>query len=217
MLLVWDNDLNVACAIRAREREFIEHHGIFHLLECISVNSVDGYFATRQKISFDWKALKCVGLFLYSWDTGVVHSPEEYCATLRDHGEPVGHGLPAVAFDGLGSSIRIKDERQELWVYRGKEDREKLPGAPIEVVAEDLNSVYNCALIDGDWAVTDLESTPEGAVCPGLAGEICKSFCCIRQVLREAGVEVQQHLLELVLSLAEESIAAPFSTTTLGL
>lgn len=57
-----------------------------------------------------------------------------------------------VAFDvaGLESVILTADTRQELWVYGGDYIRDKSPGMPGEVVAQNLDAVYDSNFDDDD-------------------------------------------------------------------
>lgn len=61
-----DCDLDVLCTAAFRVLEFIEHHGIIRLLECIFVSLVVGYLAMRQMMTVAMSASRCVGSFLYS-------------------------------------------------------------------------------------------------------------------------------------------------------
>lgn len=67
--------------------------------------------------------------------------------------------------------------------------RDKSPGAYSEVVAEELDAVYNGDLDDGDWTVADLESTP-GVGVASRAKEIRNFYYRIQQVRWEAEMEV---------------------------
>lgn len=102
-------------------------------------------------MTIDWIAPGCVGRFPYLWDIGVVHPLDEYRATVRDNGEFVKRFIPSDAVVSLESFIRVEDERHELRVYCGEYIRDKLLGAPIEVVAKELNVVYNGDSDDDDW------------------------------------------------------------------
>lgn len=112
--------------------------------------------------------------------TRVVHFMKEYRATVRDHGKFAERFLPAVAFVGLGSFIQGEDARSELRTFRGELVRDKLPGAPSEVVAEDLGAVYNGDSEDGDWALADFESRI-GDTVAGSRREIRESLLRIQQ------------------------------------
>lgn len=60
MELVKDRDMAVFHAKPYQMREFIEHHEVFHLLECTSFVLVAGYLAMCQTLMVDWRALGCV-------------------------------------------------------------------------------------------------------------------------------------------------------------
>lgn len=77
--------------------------------------------------------------------------------------------------------------------YHGENVRDKWPGAPNGLVAEDLYAEYSGDLEDGDWVVIDPESALGGAVAAH-AREIRKSFCRIQQAQRETGMEVLRNL-----------------------
>lgn len=115
-----ERDLCVLCAVSFRGHEFVEHHGIFRLFECTSVDPVVGYLAISQVLTVDWSAPGCVCWFSYSWDTSVVHLLEKRHATERDHGESVKHFVLAVTVTSLGRFIRVEDSRRELLGYCGK-------------------------------------------------------------------------------------------------
>lgn len=83
----------------------------------------------------------------------------------------------------------MKDARRELWIYHGKYFRDKSPGTHSEVVADDLDDVYDGDLNDGDWALADLEPTTGGTVA-GHVREICESFRRNRQARWKADVEI---------------------------
>lgn len=83
--------------------------------------------------------------------------------------------LPTVVIVSLGSFIRVEDARQEVWVYHDEYVHHKLPDVSSEVVSEDSDDVFNGDLDNGNWAVADLGSTPEGAV-PGRTRKIRQSF-----------------------------------------
>lgn len=135
---------------------------------------------------------------------------------MRDQGESAKCFLPTVNVVSLESFIRVEDACRELRTYRGEDVCGKSPGAPSEVSAEDLDAVYDCDLDGGDWALIDLEATPDGTVA-GRAREIRESFRCILHARREDGGKVPQNLLELLCSLAEGPIATPSSEITSSL
>lgn len=105
MRLIRDRDLGFLCTVPSRVRELIEHHEIFRLLKSTSVNLVVDYLTTRQMMMVDWRAPGCIGWFSYPWDTCVVLPQEEYCATVRDHGESAERFLPDDAVISLESFI----------------------------------------------------------------------------------------------------------------
>lgn len=88
-----------------------------------------------------------------------------------------------------------------------------MPGAPTEVVAEGLHAVRNGDLDDRNRALAYSKSTPGGTVASH-AREFWESFRRIQQTRRKASLGVLQNLLELLSSLAEESIAAPSPAIT---
>lgn len=92
--------------------------------------------------------------------------------------------------------------------YRGEYLRDKLFGAPSEAVSENRNAFYDGDLDDGNWAMADLESTPEGSEA-GRAWKIRERFRRIREVSQEAGAEVPQNLLKLLSSLAKQPVLVP--------
>lgn len=90
---------------------------------------------------------------------------------MRDHGEPAEHFSSAVAIISLERIFRIEDARHDLWVYRGEYVRDRLPGAPCRLVADDLGAVYDDDLGDRDWARANFEPTRWGCCrwsCTGL-------------------------------------------------
>lgn len=56
-----DRELGDLCALPFQVCRFIEHHGIFCLLECTSVDPVVGYVVMGQMITVDWNAPGFVG------------------------------------------------------------------------------------------------------------------------------------------------------------
>lgn len=113
-----DFDSGVFCAIPFYIREFIEHHGIFRLLESTFVDPTAGIFAVRQIMKIYCSAFGFSCWFSYYRHTGVVHTIKKYCAKVHHDGEPAKRFLPIVAVVGLRSFIHIKDARRALCVYR---------------------------------------------------------------------------------------------------
>lgn len=89
-------------------------------MEHTSVHLLAGRLAVFPVIIIDSNALVCAGWVSYLWDTGVSHPLEEYCATIRDHGEPAKYFLPAVAVICLLDLICIEEAQRKLRTYRGE-------------------------------------------------------------------------------------------------
>lgn len=96
---------------------------------------------------------------------------------MYDNGECAKSFLPVFDVVGLKNFIRVKDARSELRMYCSKYVREKLPVAPSEVVAEDLDVAHEGDLDDNDSALADLESKL-GSTVAGRAKESRESLHC---------------------------------------
>lgn len=83
----------------------------------------------------------------------------------------------------------MKDTRREQRIYRGTYACGKSPGAPSEVIAEDLDTIYNGYLDDGDWELAGLPSTSCSTVADHESG-IRKSFRRIQYTCRKADQKV---------------------------
>lgn len=66
MRIVKVRDLAVLRAVPNRVLGLIEQHGIFHLLDCTSVDPAVGYLSICQMMTLDWNAPECAGWLPYS-------------------------------------------------------------------------------------------------------------------------------------------------------
>lgn len=79
-------------------------------------------------------------------------------------GETVNRFLPAVSIVSTGSLVRVEDARYKLPFYRGNLFCDKLPTTSIDTVTDVLENAYDVDVDDGEWEMTDTDSSPGGAV-----------------------------------------------------
>lgn len=81
------------------------------------------------------------------------------------------------------------------------------------VVSEDFGAVYDENMNGGDWAVTDLKSASWSSVAVCTL-DVRKWFCRIQEVRPDADADDPRNLLDLLSSLAKESVVVLSATIT---